>query len=945
MGISRREFLKKSVIGGVAVYIVPLVATSEEAEYIYPAASKNWNHNNKTNYRMDAIPKVIGDKIYARDFRSKDFENWPKSQWHAIILRATKANYEYLGINIDEALKDFPPTKVITNSELKENNIALPAFYDNEMLLEPNNTPRYIGHPVAMLLFDNFTNYIEAKSILQNNDSIIRYGEQTEYRQMDPYATFRFIRYNDGKDEKFSNYQNGMIFPNIEDHQAVWPDTKNPNGTTMEKGMYYADRILDEMNDSSVKMIERHYTSPIIDPVMLEPEAALIWYDKSEKALHIVASAQDPTELEEMAVHMAKESSPFRNIKKMYVHSGFLGGGFGAKDHSIFPYYALAAGMFTNGEPVRLVNSRYEQFQAGIKRHPFKVHHRLAVDPKTKKFQSFKSILDMDGGGRTNYSPVVAIVSAAGVQGSHYFPQGDSQVVCRYSRNVDSGSMRGFGCPQAMATFDMLVNEAAHEFKMDPIELRKKNVMQLGDKNNQGFELSGTPRGMEILNKAQKHPIWVNRNKNKIEFEKNHPHEKFGVGFSMMSKKYGTGAVAPKTEIVLTREGKLIVNIEYTEMGQGAQTSQGVVTKRYLGRHADEVQPGHIHWQGLQMYMTQSPWFMDQAHQDKMSKDPRWTPMLHCASSASDSATFQSEITIEASRVLFKHGLWPAALHIWGELYKPMVIQATPFREEDAVWVNGALTVRGLKPLPLPLLAMVAHKQGFVTSVMAHGFNRWAWAEAEFTIDGKKDRYFLDAIAVQYGDFAPASKKKLMDTHNYHALKRNSVNYPPVQMNQADPTYSAPCANLVELSVNIQNGKVTLHKIHSMLDCGPPIVPELVAGQTEGGIAMGIGHVLHEYLPAFEQGAGMGNWNLDRYHIPYAKDVPVWQLTTETLKPQSPHERAKGMAEVVMLPVISAVQEGIFQAIGHRFYDCPISPKQILEALYPNTQHSEKINS
>src|SRR5256885_13913217 len=63
----------------------------------------------------------------------------------------------------------------------------------------------------------------------------------------------------------------------------------------------------------------------------------------------------------------------------------------------------------------------------------------------------------------------------------------------------------------------------------------------------------------------------------------------------------------------------------------------------------------------------------------------------------------------ETARVVFEHGLWPAAVAIWsqgtgGGQKAPYVV-----RREDARWVNGMLTANGMQPLSLQALAQKAH--------------------------------------------------------------------------------------------------------------------------------------------------------------------------------------------------------------------------------------------
>ena len=99
---------------------------------------------------------------------------------------------------------------------------------------------------------------------------------------------------------------------------------------------------------------------------------------------------------------------------------------------------------------------------------------------------------------------------------------------------------------------------------------------------------------------------------------------------------------------------------------------------------------------------------------------------------------------------------------------------------------------------------------------------------------------------------------------------------------------------------------------------------------------MGIGHALYEYLPQFEDGPGNGTWNFNRYHLPLASEVAVWTQTSEVLPPLSETDPPKGMAEVVMIPVVSAITNAIAAATGHYFNHHPILPKQVLEVLNAN---------
>jgi CO/xanthine dehydrogenase Mo-binding subunit len=111
------------------------------------------------------------------------------------------------------------------------------------------------------------------------------------------------------------------------------------------------------------------------------------------------------------------------------------------------------------------------------------------------------------------------------------------------------------------------------------------------------------------------------------------------------------------------------------------------------------------------------------------------------------------------------------------------------------------------------------------------------------------------------------------------------------------------------------------------------LVPELVDGQAQGGFAMGVGYALLESLPPFEDGPGNGQWNLGDYIVARASDLPLDRLKTEALPPISRKEPPKGMAEVVMIPIVPALINAIYDATGHRFRSLPVTQTMLQGVL------------
>jgi CO/xanthine dehydrogenase Mo-binding subunit len=447
----------------------------------------------------------------------------------------------------------------------------------------------------------------------------------------------------------------------------------------------------------------------------------------------------------------------------------------------------------------------------------------------------------------------------------------------------------------------------------------------------QGAVPLGTQRAETVLEQARDHALWTGRASRKQVYDAGHPGKYYGVGFACIQRRFGTGAEASLAKVELAPDGRIALSHSGTEIGTGTSSGQAIACARWLGRPADALDMAVTEWPDLPVETSGDPHSISQAEQDRLAKNPRWSPAYASASSASNSSYYFSHVTREAARVVYLHGLWPAALAIWGRDGRAAAREVKP---EDARWRDGALAVEGLELLPLARLAQEAHARGLVVGAAVHAFNRWQWAEADFVVDGASARAAVDALSVRYGGGAGAAKEALSTTPNrYQVLDRRTVSFPPTQNNNAMVGYNTVVGTLAEMVVDAASGKVTLLSHHTILECGNMLVPELVSSQIQGATATGIGLTLHEWLPLYEDGPGNGTWNFNRYHLPRGSDVAVWAQTAEVLPPLSDREPPKGMAEVAGIPIMAAIVNGVAHAIRHRFRTLPVTPERILEVL------------
>ena len=933
--ISRRDFFKTGVVAGITIH-VSMFASPASGTLVYngePPPADWLDKKDAPRFRVDAIQKVTGAKTFTRDFRARDIPGWPREQSHAFLIRVLHADRVFEGLDLSRLGDDLQPDRLVLAEDLERDGVRMPHadFYGEWFLVPKGKIPHLLGEPVALLIYKDFDRFDAAKRRIQFDEAVVRYGAVTGPNPPPNYGAARYVRIEgatpDAPDEN-SPIRDSIIFAGFKEAQPQWP-APSRTGDPMSRGMAAAERIEKEFaaGGDDALLLRRSYTSQSIDASPMETENGNVWYDAKTQTLGMMIATQSPFEVAERAAEMLSKSK--FAAKKVDLKCGHTVG-YGTKDHAVFPLFAVVAGLYGEGRPVRLALDRFEQFQMGLKRHAFWMKYALLVDRKTHRFRAMQGEFKCDGGGRANYSMVVGMVGATAAQSIYYLPRSDFSVAVLASRAVEAGSMRGFGTLQTMSATEMLVDEAAQALEIDAIELRLKNVFLTGMKNTQGAVPIGALRNDEILERAKVHPLWVERERRKVRFNTANPGKRYGVGFAHVQKDYGTGGESAIATLEVDREGRVTLRHVAHEIGTGATTSQPIIAGRILGRVPDRTFYGVVEWPEMPLTASEQQFTMSQAMESKLSKNPRWTPSFTSPMSASNSAFFLGHATREAALALVRFGLWPAALRLWGK----STTSVAPLGYQDLRVVDGKLVAGKLEPLSFARVATKAHELGLVTGVSVHTFNRWDWAEAEFDVpDAGRLRLPIDALALKYGEGAPAARKSKMKEGGYHFIDRAAVFYPPTQLNNAGTRYYAPMATLVEVAVNIGTGKVDVLSHHSILDPGPPIVAQLISGQVQGGIAMGIGHALHEYLPLYEDGPGNGTWNWNRYQLPRAGDVAVWNQSAESLKPKSSDDLPKGMAEVTVIAVIPAIANAIHHAIGVRFYDFPITPDKIKAAL------------
>lgn len=148
-------------------------------------------------------------------------------------------------------------------------------------------------------------------------------------------------------------------------------------------------------------------------------------------------------------------------------------------------------------------------------------------------------------------------------------------------------------------------------------------------------------------------------------------------------------------------------------------------------------------------------------------------------------------------------------------------------------------------------------------------------------------------------------------------------------------TFGAQC---VEVEVDTATGEVTVLRLVAAHDCGRIVNPTMVESQIVGGITQGIGFALTEERIVDHRLGRVLNANLEEYKLPTVADIPpIRHVPVDIPDLKANPTGAKGVGEPPLIPTAPAIANAIYDAVGIRITDGPISRHRLLEALANET--------
>ena len=182
------------------------------------------------------------------------------------------------------------------------------------------------------------------------------------------------------------------------------------------------------------------------------------------------------------------------------------------------------------------------------------------------------------------------------------------------------------------------------------------------------------------------------------------------------------------------------------------------------------------------------------------------------------------------------------------------------------------------------------------------------------------------------GDFEPLSVAELAREAAWFG--GTIAGHAEINVAQGGPGFGT---HMVDVEVDTRTGAVKVLRYTIVQDAGGALYPEFIKGQFQGGAVQGIGFALNEEYIYNDKGV-LENPSFLDYRVPVASDVPF--ISTEIVEVPSPDHPygVRGIGEVPIIPPLAAISNAIYDAVGVRLRDHPMSPPKVLKALREKSQ-------
>jgi 4-hydroxybenzoyl-CoA reductase alpha subunit len=744
--------------------------------------------------RVDAPDKATGRAKYAGDIKL------PGMIWGR-TLTSPVPHAKIISIDTSEAEKLPGVMAVITGKDVPDTKFGVsPARYDDNILAI--DKVRFVGDQVAAVAATDEETATRALKLIK-----------VEYEEL-PAVFDPFEAMKDGAPqlhEKYKNNVNTEIHHNFGDVEEAFK-----NAHYVREDSFVGNRALQ---------------------IPIEPHAVLAHWEY-EHRLSVWSSTQVPHYLQYQLARVL--GLPMGKVRVVKPH---VGGGFGGKAEATSLEFCACILSKKTGRPVMMIFDRPEYFRHGRGRHQQFITLKTGVD-KNGKLLGVKADITLEGGAYTSFGIIATYYSGA-LLGSPYRIQNYKFDGYRaYTNLPPCGAQRGHGCPQPRFAFESQLDLIAEHLGMDPIEIRRVNALESGEKTINEFQIESC-YFKEVLDRIKTESGWAEK----------HGKLPYGRGIGIAAGSFVSGSAFPiyrskfphsNAMIRVTEDGASVsLYMGMPEIGQGSDTTLAMIAAEELGVLLKDI--------------------------NVIPLDTDVTP--------TDLGAYSSRVTLMGGNAVKM-----AAAETKAQVFEGAadILECSP---EGLVARAGEIYLKDAPDKKITFME-AAHKA-----------------------------FAMNGPVVGAGHYNPPDQ--LGGSHKGATVGTS-------------PAYSF-CAQAFEVSVDTKTGKVKVLNVTDVHDCGTVINPMGLHGQVEGSAVMGIGEALYENA-LFKDGVQI-NDSLHEYLIPTTMEMPDMKSVVVDAWEDAGPFGAKEVGEGALLPAIGALANAIYDAVGVRVNDLPITAEKILNAI------------
>lgn len=490
--------------------------------------------------RVDVLGKVTGTARYSEDIRFPDMV-------YGTMVRSSVAHGRILEIDASEAVAMEGVLGVLTAKDIP----GSPGKPKERPVLVPEIV-RFIGDGVALVV-------AESQKLAREAARKVKVTYEEFPAVFDPEEALREgarAIHGESNLEKTIKLRHGDI----------------------EAGFAQADVILEE-----------NVSTHRVQHVTIEPESAVAVPDAD--GVTVYCPSKSPFNVRRVIAETL--GIP---IARSRLISSVVGGSFGGKDYDMSVLgsrVALVARHF--GRPCSMTYTREESITESTKRHPYRIHYRVGAK-RDGTITAMQIHIISDAGSYLSKSAMVGWRSAIEAGGPYRIPHIWTDLDVVYTNQIYSDALRGFGSPQVDFGSEVVMTALAGRLGMDPLELRRKNMLVEGDIHATGQKLSGVTIGKCL--KAMEEAVDYSRTLQEIEeFNKKSARTRRvrGLGISALHRGEALGAGGEGIDtagvnVHVERDGSITIYAGLSEVGQGCQTVMARIVSEMLGVNPSRCQ-------------------------------------------------------------------------------------------------------------------------------------------------------------------------------------------------------------------------------------------------------------------------------------------------------------------------------------------------------------------